>query len=222
MDPLHSLRRAILLTFTGLPLLLIGFIFFLAIGLGNLGMFVLFAGHALAVPLSTAISQALFSRVFRGQPDRGTRPMSDLGQLVPSVPHLGLQQSVMPSWWNAHVLFFTGYIFANAYTIYSTPPDRGASDWQVQNRQTKAMAVMVVVLLFGLGISFLRYWTTGLETLTGWLWAILFSGGLGVAWYKIATLCGARPGDVFNIVQQVLPVSAKEEVPMTCVYAPKP
>jgi hypothetical protein len=41
---------------------------------------------------------------------------------------------------------------------------------------------------------------------------------IGQGWFEFAKACSARDSDVFGIVQGILPPSATEEPPMTCVF----
>jgi hypothetical protein len=80
---------------------------------------------------------------------------------------------------------------------------------------------MISTLFIGLLLPIMKY-RTNTETIAGIIMAILLGTVFGYAWYKLAASCGARAADVFGIVQQVIPSSAKDDKPMTCVYAPKP
>lgn len=203
-------------------MLIIGFVAFLAVGLGNMSFFVLLLGHILVVPAAGAGSHALFDLVYKKRTDAPVYvPASDVGMLVPSATRLEYQQNVAPSWWMAHVIFFMSYLLTNAVSVFMLAPEPKASDWMIENRKGRAASIIAVVLLVTIGLTWLRY-TTGTETLLGIGVALLLSGGLGVGWYKFAEFCGARHADVFGVVQQMLAVNAQDDVPMTCVYAPKP
>jgi hypothetical protein len=212
MDILHSIRISLLLAFMALPLILMSFTGFLALALGNLGLFILFIGQAALIPTVTFGLHIVTNLI-----GFANHPGSDVGQLVPSEPYTGYQ-NVTPSYWAMQVVFFLSYLLSNATQIYNLPVAPGASDWQVANRRSKAVAVIVVAAIALIMLPLLRYWYTGAETLPGLAIAGGVAGLLGWGWYKLASICGARASDIFGIIQQILPASAT--TPMTCVYTP--
>lgn len=223
MELLETLRTSLLMAFRALPLLLISFIGFLAIGLGNMGMFILLLGHLVLVPITTVITHFITGKIYPDGSPRGGYAFvagSDITQLVPGVS-TSARVNVMPSYWMQHVLFFFGYLLANGVGLLRLPQEKGQSDVYYENRKAKATAVIVVGVLAALTLSVFRSWT-GAETLSGVGLAFLTGGGLGYGWYQFAAYCGARHADVFGVVPTMVPVSAKDEKAMTCVYAPKP
>jgi hypothetical protein len=216
MDLLQTLQMSIIMAFRSLPLLLIGFVGFMAIGLGNMGLFVLFIGHAFAVPLVTGLLHMLTS----GMPMFQV-PATDVSQLVPSAPKAAAMANVGPSFWMVQFLFFMGYLLANAVAIYMTPDDPKIDDVQMRNQKAKATTAIVTTVLLTLGIVYARS-LTHTETMAGIGLAFLVGWGGGYGWYQLAAVCGARAADVFGITQQLIYVSAKDTKPMTCVYNPKP
>jgi hypothetical protein len=203
------------MAFRTLPILLISFVAFLAIGLGNMGMFVLLLGQAVLVPLVTTLVQ-LITGVYPSSFQDG----SDVTSLVASMSNRQ-PVNVTPSYWMQHVLFFFGYLLANGVGLYLLPQEKGQSDMYYENRRAKARGVIIVSVLAAVLFSFFRY-QTGAETVRGMAVALVSGGGLGYAWYQFAAYCGARHADVFGVAPTLLPATAKEEKAMTCVYAPKP
>lgn len=197
-----------------LPLLLVSFTAFIAIGLGNMGLFILFIGQAVLVPIVVGVFNWFVQKRF----GPSALPPSDIGQLVPSA--LITSTSAAPSYWMAHVLFFLGYLLANSVDIYNLPVDSSAPDWQVRNRKMKAATVMSVIVLLLIVLPLLRKIVTGTETWGGIALAFASCGTLGYGWYQFAAQCGARASDVFGIVQQMPPAS-DSSTPTTCVYVPK-
>jgi len=221
-DVLQTVRTTILMAFRAFPLLMIGFIGFLAIGLGNVCLFVLFMGHTLVVPVVTSISQGLFD-TYGENTERNLYhvPSSSLGLLVPTSSFTTTSQNVAPSSWMAHSLFFLGYILANAVSLYRLPIDPAIDARLTENRRSKSRTIMVTTLFLAVVLSYLRLGTKA-ETLRGIMAAFVVGGGFGYLWYQFAVICGASASDVLGMSQQILPSSAKEDAPMTCVYAPKP
>ena len=212
------------MAFRALPILLISFTAFLAIGLGNLGLFILFFGQAVLVPIVTELTHYVTAKAFP-QGGMGTSAFiagSDVVQLVPSLSSRA-PTNIMPSYWMEHVLFFLGYLLANGVAILTLPAEdqKGLSEYLVENRKAKAKAVITVTVLAAVVLAGLRMSLTGAETYRGIAVAVVTGGALGYGWYQFAALCGARHADVFGVVPTILPASAKDEKPMTCVYAPK-
>jgi hypothetical protein len=222
MDTLLQVRSNLFLAFLSLPMLLMSLIFFLAVGLGNVGLFVLFLGHALMVPLLILFVHGILGMTSLYGSPLFYKASSDVSQLVPSVPHaLGLNAPVAPSLWMAHMTFFMGYLLANAVGVFQIPKDKKTSDYYYENRKAKAVTIMVLTIFLSLILAGAR-WFTGTETIPGIIVAFLTSGALGFGWYKFAEICGARHADVFGVVPQLLPANAKAETALTCAFAPKP
>jgi hypothetical protein len=222
MDVLHTVRTTITLGFMALPLLLVGFLGFTAVGLGNMGLFMLFIGHTILIPLVVSgIHFGLNKKATPGDANLFIRA-SDRAQLVPSAPHEAAYLPVAPSWWMAHVMFFLGYILTNAAFLYSRESERGTSKWLQENRKSRTAALMVISSIAIVALPLLRYFFTGLETPVGILVAVLLCGGLGAGWFFVAEACGARHSDVFGMASQMIPKAAREGPPMTCVYTAKP
>jgi len=220
MDVFHSARVSLILAFMALPLVLASFTGFLALALGNLGLFVLFLGQAILIPFVTMGIHFIMGLAtvggFKGLID-DTGVGNDIKQLIPSEPYTGSVNTI-PSYWSMHVIFFLTYLLTNAIKIYKLPVAEGASDWQVANRRSKAVAVIIVVVLSLIALPLIRYSFTGAERAAGLLLAFPAAGLLGWGWYELASKCGARHSDVFGIIQQILPSSTGTA--MTCVYTP--
>ena len=220
MPFLADVRSTIILAFKALPLLLISFSGFLAVGLGNLSLFVLFLGHAIAVPIATEALHA-------GIPTTGTLTTpNDISQLVPLIPTTGASYTSptnsMPSYWMAHMSFFFGYILMNGVSIYRLPAEKRATDWMVISRKTRAITIITSTVILWILFALFRYSLTGTETFGGVFVAVVGLGGLGVGWYFLASALGARNSDIFGIAQSMVPQATGNAKPVTCVYSPKP
>jgi hypothetical protein len=220
MSLLAASRMTILLAFKSLPLLLISFVGFLAIGLGNLGLFMLFIGHAIAVPIITEL-------LHLGTGSTANMSTSnDIAQLVSLVPTTGASYTapvnIMPSYWMAHISFFFGYLLMNAVSIYTQVADKTADKNMVTSRKSRAATIISSVVILLLVLSALRIYATGLETMGGVGLAIVVLGFAGVGWYKLAETWGARNSDIFGIASQMVTQESGNNTPMTCVYKSTP
>jgi len=225
---LATLRTSLLLAFRSLPLLLIGFIGFLAFGLGNTSLFILLAGQMFAVPALTEILHWLTSKT----PSLSLLMSNSISELVPSA--VGNPVNVFPSYWMAHISFFFGYLLSNAVSIYLQKPDlsiiQGASsdavkasiNEKLKARKEKAMTLMMTTVLFYIVLIILRVIATGAESLAGITVAIVILGLAGAGWYYFALFLGASNIDVFGIGLQMMSPDSAATKPKTCVYTGRP
>lgn len=225
---LYAVRNTIIQAFMSFPYIMIWFIGFLAMGLGNLGLFVLFIGHALVLPLIVLLVHGLIawkippvsddSKFFvQSQVEGKSR-----AYVVPSYVTSDRFVNVSPSYWMAHTLFMFGYIVGNAISIMNLPANPKVDKILIANRKTRATTVLTTTLFFTVLMIILRYQTHS-EKPYGIAIALVVGGIGGFLWYKFAETCGIRAADVFGIAQQVvIPSQAKDEKPMTCVYTAKP
>jgi hypothetical protein len=219
MPLLADVRSTIILAFKALPLLLISFIGFLAVGLCNLSLFVLFLGHAIIVPILTEACHSI--------PNTGAlMTPNDISQLVPLIPTTGASYSSpinsSPSYWMAHVSFFFGYILMNAISIYNMPAEKNAIEWMITSRKTRAVTIITTTVILWVLFAYMRYSFTGVETFGGIALAMVLLGGAGVGWYYLASALGARNSDIFGIAQSMMSQNSGNAKPVTCVYSPKP
>ena len=213
MDSLHGLRSTIVAAFLSLPLLFISFTAFLAIALGAPGLIMLFAGQIV-------ISGATFGIHMIGDFFLKAKLQGDMyvqaenAMLIPGTYTSGVV-NVTPSYWMVHVIFFLSYLLANAVQVFTATPTAGA-DWQVSNRRSKALALIIVIVLSMATLIMTRYVFTGAETPIGAFLGIAI-GFIGYGWYQAALKMGARESDIFGIIQQMTPNMG---TPTTCVYTP--
>lgn len=246
VSAIGSIRSRLEAGFTNLPYIIICFVGFLAMGLGSIGLFVLFIGQIAIVPMLVNILKLITAAIdgSRGTKFHITTTNPSINNVIPGAlpDERGAHANVGPTYWSAHITFFLGYLLANAVAIYNIPADPLIDKHLVANRKMRARNIIIATVLFALAIPLLRFKLTGggfvdstsmltrilggvtggAETMFGILVAVFACGGVGYAWYQFAESCGARSADVFGIAQQIIPSSAKDETPMTCVYSPKP
>jgi len=228
MPILAEIRSTLLLAFRYLPLLLISFVGFLAIGLGNTALFILFIGHAIAVPAFTELMHIGTNGNYT------LMAMNDVSQLVPNMPSSGdsytTAANVVPGYWMAHISFFFGYLIMNASEILTAKTDlsiikntasKASLDLKIQARKQKAGVLIASLVFFYILISITRYYATGTENIVGMV-AAAFLIPVGVGWYKLAEVCGATNSDIFGIAMQMMSVDTAKDKPKACVYTGKP
>ena len=207
---LENTKDMAIAAFLGLPLMIIAYTFFIGFGLGNVGMIMLFVGHAIVIPILTPILHLLTGRLFNPSPGK------DVCKLVPSAATSGLT-NIYPSYWATHVVFFASYLITNAVYLYLQDADLNAADNKVKLRKEQALTSIVVTSIVLLLILYGRIAATGgCETFMGILLALLAGGGAGFGWYYLASLCGIRASDVFGIAGRMIPLGAKQPPPLLC------
>lgn len=230
MSVLSTLRTSLLLAFKSLPLLLIGFIIFLAFGLGNTSLFILLSGQALIVPLITEF----LHYISNNSPNIALLTSNDVSQLVPTaLGSVTTHVNVFPSYWMAHIAFFFGYLLSNALSMYQQKTElsiiQGASsdavkisiNLKIAARKEKALTLIASTVAFFVIITVLRVIATGAETFAGIMVSLLLFGA-GYGWYLAAEALGATNSDVFGIAMQMMSPDSAATKPKTCVYTGKP
>ena len=214
---LADTRTTLLVAFQYLPLILICFVGFLAMGLGNIGLFVLFLGHTTLVPLVTE----LIRLVTKGYPS--SIVMNDAGSFI---PNHDATSNIMPSYWMANISFFMAYLLTNAVSVYMLKPVATLQQWRIDSRKSRAATIIVTTLSIWAMLIGLRWYAVKAEAATGVALATIVFGLLGLGWYQVAGACGAVATDVFGIVTQMVadPAALKPTAtnPITCVYNPTP
>ena len=229
MAILAGIRSTLLLAFRYLPLLLLGFIGFIGLGLGNTALLVLFLGHAIIVPIITTVLHMLTSSM-----KYSLVAVNDIAQLVPMMPSSGASFSDSagaPSYWMAHISFFFGYLTYNAYKILTTETElstiksqssKDALNEKILARKQKAGILIANLIFFYILISVIRFYATGAELAYGMVLAFAFLWTAGVGWYEFAELCGATNSDIFGIAMQMMSPESAQDKPKACVYTGTP
>jgi hypothetical protein len=215
MNILETLQRIAILFLLGFPLIMICLIGFLSISVLNVGTIFLFVGQVIVVPILT-----LVIRIFTSYLPGTHVPPSDVGLLVPSIKDALATSSfnVAPSFWVAHVTFLCSYVFTNAYTVHKLDASAvSGSKWKLENRKARSLMIMItsVALLIALILS--RFLMTGAETVFGIIIALCAFIPAGYYWYKIAIKNGSQNGDIFGIMQQIIPSMENDVNASLCV-----
>jgi hypothetical protein len=218
MNILETLQKITILFLLGFPLIMICLIGFLSISVLNVGTIFLFVGQVLVVPICV-LALHIFTWILPGT----HVPASDVGLLVPSINEaLSGNLNVGPSFWVAHVVFLCSYIFTNAYTVYKLDASAVPGPaWKLENRKARSLMIMAtsVFLLVTLLVS--RYYMTGSETIFGILIGLGAFAPVAYYWYQIAIKNGAQNGDIFGIMQQILPAMEEDSNATLCMKSPQ-
>jgi hypothetical protein len=148
-----------------------------------------------------------------------TVPNGDVCNIVPgktdfTIPSLW----VAPSHWMAQVVFFFSFLISSAGFIYGKPAEENADKEKVARRKAQSLTSLILTSVSLVALVGIRKTFVGCETWAGIATAFLTMGTVGYGWYFLARLCSARDADIFGIVQKILPPSARDPPPMTCVY----
>lgn len=197
---------------------------------GNIALLILALGHIFIVPLSAMLSNTVIealAKVIEKIPSIGEGTVSrfftvanvDNCNLIPgSMDRTNPFLWVAPSYWVAHISFFTVFLLTNAYFISTMPAAEDADKDKVERRKTQvAISSLLTTVVFGVLIV-MRYFLTGCETVGGIAIGSILMGSLGYACYMVVKQCSVKDSDVFGIIQSVLPEAMKDEPPMTCVF----
>lgn len=109
----------------------------------------------------------------------------------------------VPSIFIAHLAFFFGFLYTNAYVVYNLKSQANADQTHVDNRKTRALMTMVVLALVYTGIVLIRYNMTGCESLLGVIFTSVVFGTFGYLTYNFAEFCGARNADILGIASGI-------------------
>ena len=136
-----------------------------------------------------------------------------------------------PSAWLTHIVFFFGFIFANASAIYNEPipvltqttdvktlAARQASlDNRVSNRKWLSGFIIVTATIVLAFLLFLRLQMGCEADFKNLLLPLLFIGLTGAAWFTVIyTKCGIRPSDILGIVPGMISPDLIDN-PIVCV-----
>jgi len=125
----------------------------------------------------------------------------------------------IPSFYLAHIAFFVGFLMTNAAVVYSMPEDTQLSKAHYDNRRNRSLMAIILLFVFYVALAIYRYKITGCESLLGILFTSSAFLSLGLGWYKLAELCGARSADIFGVAPSVVSPLAK---PIVCKTSSNP
>jgi hypothetical protein len=213
--------------FRSLPTILAGTTLVLGLTQGNLNFIFFFIGLAILSPTAALLGNILFEFIFsklsffipqelwavRGGDAAACAilPLLSMGKTVETV-------NVVPSYWLTIMTFFYGYLFTNAYNLYTLQSDSKAPSENVTRRKNQAMMSMNILVAVAIVTIIFRY-TTGCETGLGVLLSTALGGSLSYGWYKFMRNCGlGRLDDLFGIANRILPYQSLEDTePTVCV-----
>jgi hypothetical protein len=223
-DLICSTRNLLAQGFRGLPVLLGGAILFMGLTQGNLNLLFFFIGMFVVTPLAAIILNGLLEFIFvkvsippaLWSVDAATAEACNL--FTVKFDAMPSAMNVVPSFWMSMMSFFMFYLFLNAKKLYEFQETSKAPKMAVMARKSQSMIAMIVVCVFALVVTILRYGTS-CETGLGVLVSLLMGGFLASGWYKFMRSCGlGRLDDLFGISNRLLPLQSYEEAdPTVCV-----
>lgn len=218
----QTLRGMLEGSFRSLPVLIFGWALFVGSTTGSIGLLILALGHAVIAPLATWILHTLASLTGDFGKANFMVPASTTCNILPGSAVLpGDQVYSIPSYWLAHVAFFFGFLISNAVSVGNMPAAETAPADKVERRKSQAELVKYIAIGIFLLFLFVRMRIMKCETWPGLILGTIVFYFIGNGWFEFAKACSARDSDVFGIVQGMLPPSAMEEPPMTCVFTGK-
>lgn len=222
MSLVKNLRSLLSQAFLSLPLILTGWALFIGCTQGNIGLLVLSLGLVLVVPLVTFLLNTLVEFFGYDFKDYFTVANKDICNIVPGEADYTMGQLwVSPSYWMANIIFFFSFLISSGVFVYTMKSETNADKEKVERRKSQALLSVILSSLTLIAIIVMRKTLVGCETWAGILIAFISMSLLGYSWYLFARQCSARDSDIFGIIQKILPPSAEEPPPMTCVYTGK-
>jgi len=217
MEIIDTLNRAFIMFFLGIPVIMTTLMGFLSISLLNLGVIILFLGQLLIVPIAVIILH-MVTWILPGTHVAN----SDIAMLIPSSYEsivTGGKINVAPSYWIAHVVFLCSYIFSNALKVYNMDPVKTNTAWRIMNRKARSKMIMILTAVILTLLILIRLYTTQAETVFGTIIGLAAFIPLGYGWYEVAIKSGAQNGDIFGIVQQMIPSIEDDTQASLCIKA---
>jgi len=223
----ENLRGLLERSYLAFPLLLFGYSVFMGATTGNVSLLVLALGQGTVVPILSWMMNLIvpwlgsFAEYFTSTPGSNCSmlPGAEPSTFTLSIDGQDQQVSAsFPSVWMAQVAFFFGFLISNATAVKDMTPDPRADKTKVEARKAQSQMVLIVasIVLFLFWLA--RIVFTGCESPAGATLGALIFASLGKGWYEFARACSAKDSDIFGIVQGILPPSAMDKPPMTCVY----
>ena len=137
-----------------------------------------------------------------------------------------------PSGWTIHVLFFFGFLLANAYTMYDMPPpvlkptgdakiDSSSKEQlniRVNNRKIITGTIFGLCLIGLLAILYVRMTLMPCEdSIFSIAFPMLYCFLFGIAWFTVITKsCGIPASDILGLVQGFISPQAIDN-PIVCI-----
>jgi hypothetical protein len=219
-----------------LPLILSLTSFFLTVTTGSIAHATLFGGLAVVMPLFTLLVQFLLGKILSWtMPERKSewsRSMVDVCKIIPGPESFkkleyytygsNTNMADIPSYWITSIGFVFGYFIANGGDTLDVPVLPGADRVAHDKRYTQAVHILVATsIMFALIVGARFYFMGDCEGRgsVGKVFGALFgtlSIGIGVGFYYLSKVCGARSSDLFGVLSQMLPASAMSPTPIAC------
>lgn len=159
----------------------------------------------------------------------------DLCYISPEETFTGQDQRRTPSGWLIHILFFVGFVIANAYSIYVLPApsinrsgdrnmdaqNKEALDKRILKRKFLTGSIIVVSLVLLAALMFFRFTMSPCEsTFIESFVPMTFCAVVGIAWFNLAAWCGIPASDILGLVQGLISPTAIDN-PIVCVGSDK-
>jgi len=235
MDTLQSVLTDIrVFLYSGiqsLPLSLAGTMLILGLFTANYAMLFFLVGFLLCVPFTHFVTNLIFQAIL---PDSLLTKSSDVCNII--IPFLGANTSTeskyLDSQWMAMVAFFFGYMIHNSIKLLTRSPESSRTievtektvketDRKSSYRRTQALVSMISMVIVASAIIIVR-WTTGCESILGFIIGVGGYGTLGYLWYYLLSLVGEdRLSDLFGIANRLLSPGAIANGPVVCMPVPE-
>jgi hypothetical protein len=218
-----------------LPLIMTLTSFMLTVTTGSIAHSFIFGSLTVVMPLFTWIIQFLLDYILRsampGKDLEWSRSTVDVCKIIPGPESFkkfeyykygNHNTSSVPSYWITSMGFLFGYFISNGMDTLDAPILTGSDPTGNNMRYTQAIHIIVSTFIVFFLIVGTRYYFMSHCEGSGSLGKVL--GGLfgfvsiliGVGFYNLSRVCGARSSDLFGVLSQMLPPSAMSPSPVVC------
>jgi len=218
-----DLRYFILTGLETLPLTIGGTFLIIGHFIGNYAMLFFLVGYLMFVPFAAFIIN-LFAGFAGKQFGWGGKDEDACNVITGFGTSAGVSREkndMIVSYWMAMVGFFIGYMFTNAWSLYSKPSASGTdSDPKVAEgvtlRQSQSITAMVLILILAVALIYIRFWSS----CDSWVSLILGGGFASIGWWwytLLASIGEDRLSDLFGIANRLMTPSALINAPYACL-----
>jgi len=224
-----DIRYFLLTGLETLPLTIGGALLLIGHFIGSYAMLFFLTGYLGLVPLAACLfnlaGNYFFGKDFMG----GGKDAGNCNVITGSMDHE--KSDMLISYWMAMIAFFIGYMFTNAYQLYSdakdgiTNPGLAISEAGLTLIQSQTINAMIVILAFTCIILYVRVVYSGCDFGLGNTPALILSLVLtvlfavaGYGWYMLLAGVGQnRLSDIFGISNRVMTNTSMENLPYACL-----
>jgi hypothetical protein len=212
------------------PITMAGTLILLGFMTANYAMLFFLVGLVIGVPIVTWLFNLVWGSLFT------MFSLSDNSLVFPRASNVcdiissatetsSTEKGPFASYWITMTMFFFGYLFGNAYTLYSLPPVYPSTDpeiktkvdQQVMMRQSQTIIGLITIVLVAIIFLAMRI-KSGCDAVVPAILATAGFGALGYSWYQILATTGKNTlSDLFGIANRLMSPDSLQNEPIGCI-----